>query len=41
MFTTASSIDPGMCDAWLARVLAGDSDIETLSNAWATVRTFG
>lgn len=41
MFTTASSIDPSMCDAWLARVLAGDSDIETLGNAWRTVRTFG
>jgi len=41
MFTTASSIDPSMCDAWLARVLAGDSDIEVLANAWSTVRTFG
>lgn len=41
MFTTATTIDPGMCDAWLARVLAGDSDIEVLANAWSTVRTFG
>lgn len=41
MFTTATTIDPGMCDAWLARVLAGDSDIGVLANAWATVRTFG
>ncbi|AEF35901.1 MULTISPECIES: type VII secretion AAA-ATPase EccA [Mycobacteriaceae] len=41
MFTTATTIDPSMCDAWLARVLAGDSDIEVLANAWATVRTFG
>lgn len=41
MFTTASTIDPSMCDAWLARVLAGDSDIEVLANAWATIRTFG
>lgn len=41
MFTTATSIDPSMCDAWLARVLAGDSDIEVLAQAWATVRTFG
>lgn len=41
MFTTATSIDPSMCDAWLARVLAGDTDIEVLAKAWATVRTFG
>ncbi|MEO8814085.1 MAG: type VII secretion AAA-ATPase EccA [Mycobacterium sp.] len=41
MFTTATTIDPGMCDAWLARVLAGDTDIGVLANAWATVRTFG
>lgn len=41
MFTTASAIDPTMCDAWLARVLAGDADLEVLANAWSTVRTFG
>ena len=41
MFTTATTIDPSMCDAWLARVLAGDQGIEVLANAWATIRTFG
>ncbi len=41
MFTTATSIDPGMCDAWLARVLAGDQGIEVLEHAWASNRTFG
>lgn len=41
MFTTATSIDPNMCDAWLARILAGDSDLDVLANAWSTVRTFG
>src|SRR5581483_8924002 len=41
MFTTATTIDPGMCDAWLARVLAGDQSIEVLANAWAAVNTFG
>ncbi|MCV7060748.1 type VII secretion AAA-ATPase EccA, partial [Mycolicibacterium vaccae] len=41
MFTTASRLDPDMCDAWLARVLAGDSSIETLMNAWETSKTFG
>jgi type VII secretion ATPase EccA len=41
MFTTATALDPNMCDAWLARVLAGDQSIDVLSRAWATVRTFG
>jgi type VII secretion ATPase EccA len=41
MFTTATKIDPGMCDAWLARVLAGDQSLEVLASAWAAVNTFG
>jgi type VII secretion ATPase EccA len=41
MFTTATALDPGMCDAWLARVLAGDQSIEVIAGAWAAVRTFG
>ncbi|KZS84608.1 type VII secretion AAA-ATPase EccA [Mycobacterium persicum] len=41
MFTTATKLDPGMCDAWLARILAGDQSIEVLAGAWAAVRTFG
>jgi ESX secretion system protein EccA len=41
MFTTASTLDPAMCDAWLARLLAGDQSIEVLSGAWAAVATFG
>jgi type VII secretion ATPase EccA len=41
MFTTATKIDPGMCDAWLARILAGDQSIEVLASAWAAVNTFG
>jgi type VII secretion ATPase EccA len=41
MFTTASNLDPGMCDAWLARVLAGEQGMEVLAGAWAAVRTFG
>ncbi|MDI3315804.1 MAG: type VII secretion AAA-ATPase EccA [Mycobacterium sp.] len=41
MFTTATGIDPGMCDAWLARVLAGDQSLEVLAGAWAAVKTFG
>lgn len=41
MFTTATSLDPDMCDAWLARILAGDHSLDVLSRAWATTRTFG
>ena len=41
MFSTATTLDPGMCDAWLARILAGEQGIEVLTGAWAAVRTFG
>jgi len=41
MFTTATRLDPDMCDAWLARVLAGDQSIEVLTGAWQSVKTFG
>lgn len=41
MFTTATTRDPAMCDAWLARLLAGDQSIEVVSGAWAAVGTFG
>jgi type VII secretion ATPase EccA len=41
MFSTATTLDPDMCDAWMARVLAGDQSVEVLSRAWATMRTFG
>lgn len=41
MFTTATALDPDMCDAWLARILAGDESLEVIANAWAAVKTFG
>jgi type VII secretion ATPase EccA len=41
MFTTATSLDPGMCDAWLARILAGEESIDVLSGAWSAIRTLG
>ena len=41
MFHTATTLDPAMCDAWLARVLAGEQNIDVLAGAWASVRTFG
>ncbi|MGC2653771.1 MAG: type VII secretion AAA-ATPase EccA [Mycobacterium sp.] len=41
MFTTATAIEPSMCDGWLARLLAGDQSIEVLEGAWAAKGTFG
>src|SRR5271168_3341266 len=41
MFTTATRLDRDMCDAWLARVLAGDQSIEVLTGAWQAIKTFG
>ena len=41
MFTTASNLDPEMCDAWLARMLAGDQSLDVLAGAWSATRTFG
>jgi type VII secretion ATPase EccA len=41
MFTTATAIDPSMCDGWLARILAGDQSIDVLEGAWAAKATFG
>jgi type VII secretion ATPase EccA len=41
MFKTATTVDPAMCDAWLARILAGEQSIEVLAGAWNSVRTFG
>lgn len=41
MFTTATALDPGMCDAWLGRILVGDDGLEVVAGAWAAVKTFG
>jgi type VII secretion ATPase EccA len=42
MFTTATTLDPAMCDAWLARLLAGEQNvIDVLAGAWSAVGTFG
>ena len=35
MFTTATKLDPGMCDAWLARILAGEQSIDVLCRCWS------
>ncbi|WP_179475220.1 type VII secretion AAA-ATPase EccA [Mycolicibacterium vinylchloridicum] len=41
MFSTATAIDPSMCDGWLARVLAGDASLDTLAQAWSSSHSFG
>lgn len=41
MFATATTIDPDMCDGWLARLIAGDHGVDVLAGAWAAVKTFG
>lgn len=41
MFTTATNLDPSMCDAWLARMLAGEQSLDVLAGAWSSIRTFG
>lgn len=41
MFNTATTLDRAMCDAWLARIMAGDRSLEVLTGAWDAVKTFG
>lgn len=41
MFHTATTLDPDMCDAWLARIMAGEQSLGVIAGAWSTVRTFG
>ncbi len=41
MFLTATSLDPGMCDAWLARMALGEHSVEVVAGAWSARSTFG
>jgi type VII secretion ATPase EccA len=41
MFRQASDSDPSMCDAWLARIAAGDESVEVLAGAWEARETLG
>lgn len=41
MFRQATEADPSMCDAWLARVIAGDDSVEALAGAWQCRETMG
>ena len=41
LFSQATELDPGMCDAWLARVVAGDDSVAALQGAWQSRETLG
>lgn len=41
MFRAATQADPGACDGWLGRVLAGEDSLDVLAGAWAAAETFG
>jgi type VII secretion ATPase EccA len=40
-FRKATTADPGMCDAWLARVVAGDDSVGVLEAAWRARESYG
>jgi type VII secretion ATPase EccA len=41
MFRSATQADPGVCDGWLGRLLAGEDSLDVLAGAWAAAETFG
>ena len=41
LFTQATDLDPGMCDAWLARTVSGEDSVEVLQGAWLARETLG
>jgi len=41
MFRTVTRAEPGLCDGWMGRVLAGEDTLEVLAGAWAAAETFG
>lgn len=41
MFRTVTQADPGVCDGWMGRVLAGEDSVEVLAGGWAAAETFG
>lgn len=41
MFRAATQADPGVCDGWLGRLLAGEDGLDVLAGAWAAAETFG
>lgn len=40
-FRTVTRSDPGVCDGWLGRILAGEDSLAVLAGAWAAAETFG
>src|SRR6185437_5210578 len=41
MFRQATEADPSMCDAWLARIIAGDDSVAVLAGAWQCRESMG
>lgn len=41
MFTAVTRADPGICDGWLGRLLAGEDTLEVLAGAWRAVESYG
>lgn len=41
MFRTVTRAEPGVCDGWMGRVLAGEDTVEVLAGAWKAAETFG
>ncbi|ULN44732.1 type VII secretion AAA-ATPase EccA (plasmid) [Mycolicibacterium crocinum] len=40
-FRKATQLDPGICDAWLARIVAGDDSVEVVQAAWDARESYG
>ena len=40
-FKKATALDPGICDAWLARIVAGDDGVEVVAAAWEARESYG
>jgi type VII secretion ATPase EccA len=41
MFKKATELDPGICDAWLARIVAGDDSVDVVAAAWNARESYG
>jgi type VII secretion ATPase EccA len=40
-FRKATALDPGICDAWLARIVVGDDSVEVVRSAWEARESYG
>src|SRR5689334_643811 len=41
MFKKATELDPAICDAWLARIVAGNDSVEVVQAAWDARESYG